>query len=301
MSKSAMAAICLLPLLLVTACAKPKIESASIGRPKTVVILDFPDPRPAATISVVTPNWPESYFSGRFDRFYLVEKAAQAQNLGLNATVTGAVVGASTGGSVAKSTHGNVGQSTFRGAAVGGVVGGIIGLGADATEREAEAFPSLFSKAMPQVDMHKDLLNGIKAALEAKGIRVTIAGNTRETPPRLYWPAKPPRGENLSTGSLDEHPAVDADILVQLAPLAIYAAPGPLNNYNSKVGIAVAIYHGRRREFIGWQAIVSKENELWYASYDSLVADIQKAAPAQYRALLSLVPQVVNLVSGEQH
>ena len=299
MSNPVARTLCLSIAALLTACATPKIDSASLGHPKTVVIQDFPDLRPVASIEVVVTNWPQMYYSGSFDRFYAIDSNAPSPDPSGVALETGVVSGAIAGAGVARNNNGNVAHGAAVGAGVGLIVGGIIAASADATQKKAEEFPALFNQTMPDVNMHADLLKAIKGALEAKGMQVTIASNTRNALPRLYWPAKPPRGENLVTGTLEQHPAVDADVLVQLAPIAIYASPGPLNNYNSKVGVGVAIYNGRSREFIGWQALSSNENQLWYARYDSLVADLPKAAPAQYHALMSLVPQVVKVISGE--
>lgn len=300
MSTSFAPIACMLAAALLAGCTTPRIENGSVGRPKTVVIQDFPDPQPVATIEVVTANWPQMYYSGRFDRFYVIDDAPPTPSPAGATLATGVTAGAISGAQMARNNNGNVYHGAVAGGVVGGIVGGIIAAGAESTQKKAEEFPALFRQATPDIDLHADLLKGIKSALEAKGMQVRIADDTRNMPPRLYWPAKPPRGENLVTGTLEEHPPVDADVLVQLAPLAIYASPGPLNNYNSKVGVAVAMYNGRTREFIGWQALYTKENELWYARYDSLVADIAKAAPAQAHALMSLVPQVANVICGEQ-
>ena len=116
--------------------------------------------------------------------------------------------------------------------------------------------------------------------------------------PRLRWPALDKDGKAWEAGPLANSPAIDVDIVAQVVPMAVYASPGPLNNYNSVVGIGLALYEGRTRKFIGWQAFPSEQNKLWYARYDALVGDIKNAAPAQRAALMSLVEPVSDAISG---
>lgn len=93
---------------------------------------------------------------------------------------------------------------------------------------------------------------------------------------------------------------VDADILMQVSPVAFYLAPGPLNPYHRAVGVAVALYEGRTGRFLGNELIRFRPNDsrFEYMKYDELLGDLGNAAPALRTALLSLVPQVANTVGG---
>jgi hypothetical protein len=73
-----------------------------------------------------------------------------------------------------------------------------------------------------------------------------------------------------------------------------------VRSYQRQAGIAVAPFDGRTRRFIGWQAFpfTASDSRFEYLKYDSLVSDIDHAAPALSAALLSLVPQVTATISG---
>ena len=186
--------------------------------------------------------------------------------------------------------------------AIGGIIGGIAQASAEATQKKAVEFPGLVRKTMPDADMRLDLLKALREGLEAKQIQVTIGSATRNLPLRLIWPAKDEKGQPLVSGPLANSPPVDADLLVQLAPVALYASPGPFNTYTRKVGICIALFNGRSREFLGWQAIYfsGPDEGFSYIKYDNLVADLDKAAPALHKTLMSLVPEVIRIISAEK-
>lgn len=289
----------LLALLLAAGCATPKIDAAKFAAPRSVVIDDIPDMNLAATIRIVTLNWPKEYFSARYDSFFLLngagaKPAAIADNSEqINQIVTNQIVNSPRPVSVGRA--GAMG-------AVGGAVGGLIQGIAEETEKKAGEFPGLLRKTMPGADLRADFKRALRQSLEAKGITVRIAGETRNLPPRLHWPAKDEKGETLATGALADSPAVDADLLVQVVPIAVYASPGPLNSYSRTVGVGLAMFNGRTRQFIGWQAFrFQADGSLTYSRYDSLVADIERAGPALHGALLSLVPQVAEVIGGKGH
>jgi hypothetical protein len=160
------------------------------------------------------------------------------------------------------------------------------------------SFSEEVQKVLPGVDTRTEVLNSMRASLEAKGITVSMVDDSRSLAPRLRWPANTKEGKPIETGVMANTPPIEADIVAQIVPMVVYASPGPLNNYNSVVGIGVALYEGRTRKFIGWQAFTSDQNQLWYARYDSLLADIAQAAPAQQNALMSLIGQVSDAISG---
>lgn len=93
---------------------------------------------------------------------------------------------------------------------------------------------------------------------------------------------------------------VDADILMQVSPVAFYLAPGPLNPYHRAASVGVALYEGRTGRFLGNEVVRFRANDsrFEYMKYDALLGDLDNAAPALRTALLSLVAQVANTVGG---
>lgn len=290
----------LLGAALLSGCATPKIDRTQFARPKTVAIADFPDVKPAAVIGLLTTRWPASYFMGPADPYFIPAGGEFSAPPAPGVAVLGTVAGAVAGRQAARAMHTSKTAGTLGGAAVGLAVGALLDASAESTQKKAENYPAEVQKAMPGMDIRKDVLAALRQSLEAKGIVVSMLDDSRNLLPRLRWTGRAENGNPIEAGELADTPPVDVDIVAQVVPLEVYASPGPLNNYNSMVGIGVALYEGRTRKFIGWQAFESDQNKLWYARYDSLVGDIQKAAPAQHAALMSLIPQVAETISGGQ-
>jgi hypothetical protein len=289
-----------LMVVLVSACAPiPVIESGKFSPPKVVVIDDIPDIVPAAKIGVFAAGGrrPQFYFTPDIDSFYALNakerKADQAETYGerTNQMVMSQI--ANSPRPVSAGTGAAMGLA-------GGLVGGLIDAAAEETQRKAAEFPALARRAMHNADLRDDLLRDLRESLEAKGIKVVIASNTREVAPRLHWPAKNARGEPLLTGPLSDSAPVEADLLIQVSATAAYTAIGEFYHFTPHVGLAVAIFDGRTREFVGWQAFrfSPRDDKFDYLTYSGLVADVDKAAPELRTALLSLVPDVVRVVSG---
>lgn len=284
-------------LLSLSGCSTPKIEPGAVQTPKSVLIADFPDIHPIATIQVIYKYRPEDYFNGRADGYYVVNGVAPLQPAAPSsaANVNQAVVS-----QISQSPRPvSVGTGAAAGLA-GGLVGALIDASAEETQKRAVEFPNLVKKSI-QGDFRIDFLNALRHSLEAKGIKVNIASETRTSQVRLIWPTKNADGSTTAAGQSPQGPAVDADLFVQVAPIALFAAPGPLNSYEREAGVGVAIFDGRTRKFLGWQAFPFKANDskLQYLTYESLAADVSNAGPALREALLSLVPQVVGVVSGD--
>jgi len=287
----------LIAAAILSGCATPTIDHQHYARPKTVAIADFPDAKPAAIIGLLNSRWPQIFFLGAADP-YFVPAGGEFGMPAVDKQVVGAtVVGAVAGRQAARAAGTSKAHGTAGGAATGLLVGALIDAGAEATQKKAERYPEVVQTAMPGMDIRTDVLHALRSSLEAKGIAVSMLDDSRNLAPRLRWPASVD-GKPIEAGPLASSPPVDVDIVAQIVPLEVYVSPGPLNNYNSVVGIAVALYDGRTRKFLGWQAFQSDQNKLWYARYDSLVDDIRNAAPAQHTALLSLIPQVSDAISG---
>jgi hypothetical protein len=278
-------------------CATPTIDRTQLTRPKTVAIVDFPDAKPAAIIGLINARWPQAFFLGSADPYFIPAGGQFSAPAVEGQVVVAGVAGAVAGRQVARANHTSKAGGTLAGAGVGLAVGALIDAGARETQKKAEGYPAAVQRAMPGVDIRTEVLGALYQSLQAKGITVTLLEDSRNLAPRLRWPATQD-GKPIEAGELADSPPVDADIVAQVVPLVVYASPGPLNNYNSVVGIGLALYEGRTRKFLGWQAFQSDQNKLWYARYDSLVADIGQAAPAQHVALMSLIPQVADAISG---
>jgi len=301
MNKFKAVAVGMFAVALMSGCATPKIDSGRFAKPRTVAIAEFPDVKPAAIIGIYVANWPQFYYSPQIDPFFAPAGGQFSALPGVRTSmVTGAVAGGVAGYSLARANNTSTAQGVAGGAVVGLAVGALIDAGARATQLKAEGFPALMENTMPGLNMRAELMRALTTSLQQKGITVTTLPDSRNMAPRLRWPAVDEKGNALLTGPLVNSAPVDADIVVQIVPMVTYVSPGPLNNYNSVVGIGLAMYEGRTRKFIGWQAFKSDENKLWYARYDSLVADIAEAGPAQYSALISLVPSVADAISGDQ-
>lgn len=298
MKKIFAVAIGVLTAAILAGCATPAIDKTQFTRPKTVAIMDFPDVMPAATIGIINARWPHIFFLGAADPYFVPAGGYFGAPPVADGTALPTIAGVLAGRQAAALS----GHSKTSGGIAGGVMGfaiaSVIDAGARETQNKAAGYPALVQTAMPGLDLRSEVLDALRKSLEAKGITVRVLSDSRNLAPRLRWPAADKDGKQIQTGELAGTPPVDADIVAQIAPMAVYASPGPLNNYNSVVGMGLALYEGRTRKFIGWQAFSSEQNKLWYARYDSLVADIGRAAPAQYWALMSLIPQVSDTISG---
>jgi len=283
---------------LLSGCATPTIDRTQYARPKTVAIADFPDAKPAAIIGFLNSRWPQIFFMGSADPYFIPAGGQFGLPAVEGQAVMATAVGALAGRQAASAAGSSKAHGTAGGAAAGLLVGALIDSGAEATQKKAERYPEVVQTAMPGLDIRADVLAALRSSLEAKGIAVSMLADSRNLPPRLRWRAASADGKPIEAGPLADTPPVDVDIVAQIVPMEVYVSPGPLNNYNSVVGIGVALYEGRTRKFLGWQAFQSEQNQLWYSRYDSLVDDIKNAAPAQHAALMSLIPQVSDAIGG---
>lgn len=289
----------LLCMALAGCVAQPVIDPRSFAPPKSAVVLDVPRLHAAATVGINVPwapgpNW--FHFSPRADYYFLAGSpqapqpvdhqqaiAAQTQQQLFNTpkpVPMGQVVG---------------------GAFAGALVGAIIQSSADDTFRKSQAFAADIQALFPDFDLRADFMNALLPALRARGVAATLSSVGADSAPRLRWPAVDEQKNVLSTANAESFPAVDADLLVQVSPLAFYNAPGPLNAYNRYVSVGIALFNGRTKQFIGRQTVwfVAPDSRYSYSRYDSLVADLPAAAPALRQALLSLVPDVADIIAGK--
>ncbi|MCY0915103.1 hypothetical protein [Massilia antarctica] len=257
----------------------PMVDTSKYSAPKSVVIEDFPDMKAAAVIGVVVPKsyaFPGFHFSRNADFFYMDD---ELDELPADA------------------------PPMFKYQSAGLLDGLIVGMVAGseaATQKRAEGFHGAVLARLPGFDMRKDFLASLRKSLEAQGIAVTVAPSGRRSYPRHRWPAADKDGNKYPLGPLASSPAVDADLLVQVSPVAFYMAPGGLNAYRRNVTLGVALYNGRTKQFLGRQTLEFSNSgfDYQYMKFDTLVGDIPAAAPALRDAVLSLVPQLVDLINA---
>lgn len=257
-------------LLCLGGCASmPMVDVSKVGAPKTVAIVDFPDVAPQALIGVYAPHAPgpnQFHFSERADEFFAVPGAASRVP----------VIDLS-----------------------GGLIGGMISSNAAETQKKARAFGAEVKKLYPDYDLRADFMKALRGALEARGVTVSVLSDRRDKAPRLRWPAADAEGNKYPSGSIESAPPVDADLVLQVSPIAMYNSPGPLNNYSLNVTVGVALYNGRTRQFLGRQTLrYVPSDSRSYARYDSLLGELGQAAPPLRDGLLTLAPQVADLATG---
>lgn len=181
----------------------------------------------------------------------------------------------------------------------GGAIASGIWSHAENTQARARQFHADVLKQYPGLDLAGESIEALRAGLAARGIHTSIIVDA-VTAPRLRWPAPGADPMQFPVSTADLAP-VDADLLVQVSPVVMYAAPGPLNNYRVRATIGVAVYNGRSKEFLGMQNFMfdpgAWNNE--FTTYTSLADAITTAVPAMRQGLLSLVPEIADVVSKQ--
>ena len=292
----------LLALALVGCVAQPTIDPKGFAPPKSAVILDVPKLHAAATVGVTVPWAPGPkwfHFSERAD-YYFLAGSPQGPTLPDHQAQVAEMTNMQLNNRPQPMPMGQIAGTAFASA----LVGAMIQSSADETFRKSQTFYAEILKSHPAFDLRADFMNALVAALKAHGIEVTLSLDTSSSAPRLRWPATETTADGpnvLSSGDASQPASVDADLLVQVSPLAFYNAPGPLNSYRRNVSVGVALYNGRTRQFLGRQTVwfVSPDARFEYSTYDALVGDLPRAAPALRQALLSLAPDVASIVAGK--
>lgn len=290
----------LLFVLLLAGCvAQPVIDSKGFAPPKSAVVVDVPPMNVAAVVGVIVPwapGFPWFHFSEKADYYYAagspqgptlpdhqqaVSAQAQAYVANMQNPPSPVVGGVAAG--------------------AGALVGVFIQRSAEETFKKSQNFGAEVLKRHPGFDLRADFMAALSSELKARGVAVTVSSEGAGSAPRLRWPAVDESKNKYPSGSADSFPAVDADVLLQVSPLAFYNAPGPLNAYKRNVSVGVAMYNGRTKQFLGRQTVwfSAPDVRFEYSRYDDLVADLPAAAPALRQALVSLAPKVADIVSGK--
>lgn len=277
-------------LLGLTGCATaPTVDRSKIGSPKSVAIVMAPTLRYRAVFGVYATQF-EFHFTPRSDQFfsYVAPDPARSVESGGQTAALGATASPATSGA-----------TMGAGIAVGFVLDSMAQSVMDKTGRKAIGFESLVRDKFAANDITADLVSSIHQRLQHAGVTVTELPLDRSAPPILWWPARGPDGASYRSKGLNDSSSTNADLLIQLSPVAFYSAPGAFYSYKPVVSVGIAIYNGRTKEFLGQETIVYSGTDLKsYLRYDELVADIDSAIPGLHRALLSLAPDVSELVLG---
>lgn len=270
--------------LALTGCVHhPTLSTDKFAAPRSVAIVQPPPMHNAALISLAGLA-PDFHFTQTADYFFEVDPNAPAspsQQYSIDGRVTPAM------------PH-NVGTQMD-------LIGALINGNAEDTQRKAEQFHAEVTKRFPQLDLRAEVTEQLRQRFLARGIQATVLKDSANVLPRLRWPAP---GVNaiafpVAPGPL---PTVDADIVLQVSPVAFYAAPGPMNNYRVRATIGVAAYDGRTKQFLGMQAF-RYNPDAWrneFTTYSGLVDGIPVAVDAMREGLMSLVPEIVDTVSKQQ-
>lgn len=294
--------------LLVSGCGvTPAIHRDSFAVPKMVAIVEAPQMRTTATVGMLMAG--HRFHFSKFNDFTFMPEVPTPEVLSGHIesdakTADGRIVSATMQGAMLAQIAApkQPGVSSVPSAAVGGIVGGMIQASAESTAKKSQTYHEDVLRQVPDLDLQSDLVKALRAGLESKGIQTSIEEGGKKAYPRLRWPAKEIDGRVYETAADVNAPAVDADILMQVSAYAAWEAAGPLNSYAREVSMEVVLYNGRTKQFLGRQTFIfdAPIAGAAYNTYDGLLADSPKATGLLRAALLSLVPQVVNIVSKQE-
>lgn len=279
---------------LLTGCAAPTpvIDKARFARPVTVAIVEPPPMRNHALVGMhVLPNWfaHPRHFSPQFDHYFVTTGPA---------TLPGApAMQKPAAGEVALAIMpATPAMQSVAGAGAAGAVAGMLQAGEEISAKKAMQYDQDVRARMPDFDLRKDIVQSLVSALQQRGATVSLIQADASTGPRLRWLAK--GHEGFAQAASADAPAVDADLVLQLSPVAHWVAPGFMNNFQRTGNIGVVIYNGRTREYLGTQSFFydSPAFQQQYARYDTLVADTPGATSAMREGMLTLVPQIADAV-----
>lgn len=276
----------------------PQIDSKSFAPPKSAIIVNIPQMRVAALVGhgdPAYPVFPGFHFSEQADYFFVPGAQSSAGASDLAQVMSSQAVNQI-------AIMPNPPSPAVAGVAggVAGALGAILQASAQEANEKARNFNTEFLKHIPGQDLRAEFMKALQAELKSRGVASTLSSDGGNSAPRLRWPAADLKGRAYPSGTSDSFPSVDADVLVQVSPIAFYRAPGSLTSYRRDVTIGIALYNGRTKKFIGKQTIkfAATDSSYMYSNYDDLVKDLPAAAAALRLSLLSLVPQVADIVSA---
>jgi len=271
-----------------TPIVQPTIDKSKFAPPKTVAIVEPPRMRYHALVGVRLPNRPEdAHFSPNLDFFFAVDPAS-SRNLAAG-TRDYALDAAMTGQQIAQS------QSPTVTAGVGGALAGaLVGAIFQSSIEESKNYDRDLLARMPGFDLRAEVIQALARELRNRDVQVFVITDSVGWAPRLRWAATEADAKHARQGD-GNLPTVDADLLVQVSPLAAWMAAGPLNSFEWIGGVGIAIFDGRTKQFLGRQtffpfagAVAPRE----YRTYKELLDDTPTATQTLREVLLSIVPQI---------
>ncbi|UMR29588.1 hypothetical protein MJ904_21420 [Massilia sp. MB5] len=278
--------------------APPKIHTQKFSAPKTIAIVDTSEMKNIAMVGLFIAGG--RHFTSEIDAFFVAGSTGDTKSSAAPPAIVDDIL-ANHNLQSSLAPRQSVGSAMASGAAAG-AIGGMIQGAADETFKKSQNYHQEVLKRVPGLSLKSELMKSLRTEFEAKGIQTSIVANSDSLAPRLRWPAREADGQVWQAAPNDHLPVVNADILMQISPIAVWYAPGQLNNYRRGVGIGVALYDGRTKQFLGQQTF-SFSASAWqdeYTRYDSLVEAGPVAAGQMREALLSLVPQIVAVVSRSE-
>lgn len=182
----------------------------------------------------------------------------------------------------------------------GGLAGALFESHSANTQNRAQEFHANVLKQNPGMNLAGEFTEALRTSFAARGIQTVIVTDSADVVPRLRWSAPELNPLEFPVAAIDR-PAVDADLLLQVSPVVIYNAPGPLNNYRVEASVGVVLYNGRTKQYLGMERFrfnpKAWHNE--FATYGGVAGSLTTAVPAMREGLLSLAPTVADVVSKQ--
>jgi hypothetical protein len=288
--------ICALAFAVGGRAAHAAADVANVGMVKTIAIEDIPDIHNVARIGIFVPFARSFHFSHGADYFFIADRKVPPPPVRPKAKEAGDGMPSDA-------------QINFPKPADSPAVG-MIGSGVlmsalrdrslDESDLKGRDFHAIVFQRYPEFDLRTDFMAALRNALEARGMTTILLPIGRSDPPRLRWPAVDSDGTPYRVAERENDRPIDADILMQVSPVAFYNAVAAMNSYQRNISVGVALYRGRTKEFIGKHTFRFSENDdqFFYISYDDLLKNLDKALPALRTGLLALVPKVVDIASA---
>jgi hypothetical protein len=267
----------------------PTIDATKIINAKSVALVNIP---PMRTLALVGNSLPSR--EGLYAPFFDLPKRPASP---LTSSDMQATIDSVTASQVAIS---QTATDAAAAGAVASIAGALLQQQAEKTQKRATNFHEILSEANPELNFSRDFIEGIKTSLESKGLNVIIINDQLNDVPKLRWPTLTSGGPNHINVTDKNLETVDADLLIQVIPVAFYHAPGPLNAFNKLIEATVIIYNGKTMEPYGVQRFGSADGWFFsYHRYDSLVEDIAVSGPALHDGLMAIIPEITAVIADK--
>ncbi|PSW74417.1 hypothetical protein C9J41_05970 [Photobacterium sp. GB-50] len=296
----------ILVILLVSGCTTLPVAPLSkenLNNIKSVAIVDFLEMRTHALVGEFMLSMDQQHFTDKQSMYFDLGKEVEpiiTQEKKTNATFlpNQTVIENNSSVIVIENNNSNAIDSGITAVAASLTAGIINEIGKKTNER-ASNFNEIYSSTNPKINLRRDFLNELSSSLKEKGIDVSLLKDQVHSVPYLRWSALDSQGKLFRQRYPNELESVDADLVIQVSPVAIYNAGSALNAYARIVSVNVAIYNGRTKEFYGVKSFYSVEdNVTGYHTYNGLVENLGEAGKKLHESLLAVVPQISMLINS---